>query len=142
MAVKRKTPIEDMERLAENLFNKFGDKINSKETFSQFYDSYMYGEVSADALKPKVFAKYVRQAAKRAVPLKDVKRLKTKEVVKEFRPTDGKVKVVKQEFKTVGRIRGKIVFARVSKFKIKGKPITRFIDRKGRFVSVKKKLKE
>ena len=138
MAKKRVTLEEDMDRLAENLFNKFGDKITDRSSFSQLYDAYMEGEDTADELKPKAFKAYVKFLARGKKRLTEVRKLKTKEVVTETFIKDKQFRREVYEFKVVGKVKGRIVFSRPSSFKIKGKVVTRFIDRKGRFVSVKK----
>lgn len=132
----------DADRLAKNLRAKFGDRITDRNSFSFFYDKYTEDIKIKDELKPRVFTEYVKDSVKKKLPLKEVKKLKTKEVVETFKPTDGRTKIVKKEFKTVGRIKGKVVFTRKEFVVVKKTRVVRFRDRKGRFASIRRLKKK
>jgi len=118
--VKRVTPEEDIDRLAERLRRFSREKID-EENFDEIFDDYM------EALTPEqdtLLRRKVRQKLR-------LERIPKRKVRKARKP--------RQQFPQVGKVKKKIVFARQTQHKLKGKTVTVFRDRKGRFVKVKKK---
>ena len=138
ISTPRTTPEEDIDRLAENLWNTYGENIEDIDSYNKYFDEYM-GELTHKQdtkLRKKVFEN-VRERHKSVVP----ERLERKV----GRPTKGteilEDKRVKPKFVHLRYVKNKVVYAREDKltYIIKEKEITRIIyrDRFGRFTSSK-----
>lgn len=155
MAKKRETPQEEFDRLADNLWNKYGEKIEDIDTYNEYFDKYLDIETTPltsnqdGELRKEVF-KSVRVKHESVVKehlgeivddkikpkdkrtIRDVEHLEDKRKKAEFT----EVGIVNIQNPKVGEYKGeKVVYAREVTFEIKGKKITRLRDRLGRFVS-------
>lgn len=159
--MKRVTPEQDYERLAERLNHEFGDMIRDRETFDHFYERYMDdGEVPEDHgirdrdSRDAVFDFYT--GAYRIGKKNLFERAGGKDYKRDIRQTASTVVTTEKEYikkgaqrvdlkgydtKNVtkfvyrGRQRGKIRYAR----ELKTKRGIRYIDKKGRYVSIRRK---
>jgi hypothetical protein len=133
MASKRVTPPEEIERLAERIHSEFKDKIDDKETFNQAFEDYLEVTLTPKqktTLRQKTFSEYAKLEP-------DVRR-----VVKKRKKRVVRRKVPVKEFEIIGKQKGRIVFARKITIKVRGKSQTRYIDKRGRYVSIKKSRKK
>lgn len=126
--MKRFTPEEDVDRLSERVWNWAHGNIADKEDFDAVFDDYM-GEMNhkqETKLRSEVWEKL---SGKRRLRQKPKRRHKVRKTEK--RPT--------HKFKSVGKVKRKVVYARRDYVFIKGKKRTIFRDKQGRFVSTKRK---
>ena len=137
-SIKRETPEEDVERLAEKIWNESKGDIADIDSFNEYFDEYM-GDLKGDTgtkLRKKVFTKVMDEhksvVAERLKP-KAGRPPKEAEILEDKR--------VKPKFIYLRYVKHKIVYAKKEKliYKIKKKEITRVIyrDRLGRFTSSK-----
>lgn len=134
-AKKRITPDEDLDRLAERVWRRGRGKIRNKADFIAVYEGYMGGSNvrGRDDVREGTFEKLAKKHPK-------VKReVFTKRERVEAFVSAGR-KPAPSEFDFPGVIKGRRVFARRTKFKKPGGgEQTVFRDKKGRFVSVKRR---
>lgn len=138
ISVPRETPEEDIDRLAENLWNNYGDDIEDIDSFNEYYDKYM-GEMTKKQetkLRKKVFeilTEEHKSVVKEVLKPKKGRPPKETEILEDKR--------VKPKFIYLKYSKDKVVYAREEKliYEIKEKEITRIIyrDRFGRFTSSK-----
>lgn len=163
MVKRRKTPEDDIFRLAERVFRLGG--IIDKETFDLAFDNTigmpMTGgqdtdlrkdvfkvvvsnhpdEVRSSSLlkdaKGKSFEKDRDKTAKRIVTSQDeyVRQGARNVDLDEYDTKRGK-RILKEDFDIAGRIKGKVVFARKTFVTINQKQVPRFRDRLGRFARI------
>lgn len=131
---KRETPEEDVERLAEKIYNEARGKIIDEDNFDEQFNKYM-GTIkgaTGTKLRKKVFENMIETHPLitpkiTPTPKKEVKKLP--------------IERVKPKFQYLRYVKNKIVYARKETliYKIKKKEITRLIyrDRFGRFTSTK-----
>lgn len=160
MTKKRVTPEEDVERLQENLWNTYGDKIIDADTFNEYYDKYLTNDFTTDLttnqdkqLRKEVF-NLITLEHKSVITERGLQRAGKER--KNFPKINGKIvadgdreagiiikKEAKPKFTHLRYIKNKIVYARETEitFKIKDKEYTRIVyrDRLGRFTSGTKK---
>ena len=138
ISIKRETPEEDVERLAEKIYNESRGNIVDIDSFNEQFDEYM-GELKGNTgttLRKKVFTKMIDEhksiVAERLHPKKGRPKKET-EILEDKR--------VKPKFVYLRYSKNKVVYAREEKlvYKIKKKEIKRIIyrDRFGRFTSSK-----
>lgn len=142
MAKRRKTPEEDFERLAERMYNqRFAGQISDRETFEKAWKSYFQG---GESLKNKKLKENVFRILKDKYDVfKGDVSLERKQLREDVKAIKGEKtapsKKIKHEFDFVGTERGRVVYARQIKINFMGKQAVRFIDEKGRYVSVRRK---
>lgn len=131
---KRETPEDDVERLAEKIYNEYGNKIEDIDSFNKYFNKYMGTMKGATGtkLRKKVFENMIETH-----PL----------IIPKITPTSKKevkklpIEKVKPKFQYLRYVKNKIVYARKETliYKIKKKEITRIIYRGklGRFTSSK-----
>ena len=129
---KRKTLEDDFERLAERIWQRGRGKIKNKADFIAVYNSYLRESGAKDniELREKTFNTITkRHKISPAITT-------TKERAKVFVKAGNKPS--KQEFDTLGTIKGRRVYARETRTKRNGKEFRAFRDERGRFVKVKR----
>lgn len=132
----RKTTVEDITRFAENLYD-FSPGMVDLEDYEIAYDEYMEDEttMSKKALFKPGFAYLASKGLVQEEKITEAYKIKRKRkrMPKRLKEKDGYKKFIYS-----GRIKDKIVIARKVKYKIREKAVIRYIDKRGRFVSVKK----
>lgn len=125
---KRITTEDDIRRLSERI-NTFSEgAITDKTSYDRIYNDFMGDDLSAK--QNKMLRNDVFKSLRERFPNRiSEQRLRRETPTKE---------APKRDFSQVGRVKGKVVFGRIAKFRIKGKPVTRFRDKKGHFISIKK----
>lgn len=165
--MKRFTPEDDVDRLAERVWNWSGKNIQSREDFEQAYFDYL-GEDLTDKQMRKLknqtwdrilfkhlgggknlkqdrkktsqtIARNVQEYKKLGAQNSDLSGLDTKNARKISRKQKTRIRQREYNFKSIGRIKGKVVYARRTIIFVKGKKQARFRDRKGRFVSTRRR---
>lgn len=166
MAKKRRTPQDEFDRLADNLWNKYGEKIKDIDSYDEYFDKYLDVETTPlssaqdGKLRKEVFDSMgekhksvvkehlgeiidhkIKPKDKRTI--RDVEHLEDKRVKPKFTIT-AIINIKKPNEKRGEYIGEKIVFVRENTFKIKkgkrkGEEVTKLIDRFGRFA---KRIKE
>lgn len=169
MARRRLTPDEDVERLSERIWHDAQGRIRDMDSFDDAFDEYMlegipkltpkqdtqlrsrafgfirenHPEVSKLRLfrkaKGKDFARDKRKRAKTIVTTEReyIKRTAPRVDLKDY---DMPRVSRRKQFNVVGRVRGKVVYARRTFVFVEGKKRLRYRDMRGRFVSVKRKV--
>jgi len=164
---KRTTTTDEIERMTERLHNFHRKTIKDRNSFGVAYSkltetSTVGLSAKQKAFRDQVFANYKKRHPEGLIKQKDLKtfekaggkdfvrdRQQTRNVVgtrKEFvekgaQESDLKgvdTKPIKDKFSQIARVKGRIVYSRKTTVKIKGTPVTRFRDKRGRFVSVKR----
>ena len=159
MAGRRITPQDEFDRLADNLWNKYGNKIRDIDSYDEYFDKYLDVETTPlssnqdKKLRKEVFDSMhekhksvveehlgeiidhkIKPKDKRTI--RDVEHLEDKRVTPKFTITA----IINIKHPKAGETKGdKIVYVRENTFEIKGKKVTRLIDRFGRFA---KRIKE
>lgn len=133
---------EDFRRVAEAMNGLYPkDEIFDKKSFTTAYKDYF-----EDA------SEWRKSADWRDAVFKDYQEIRGVELFEEIAPqvpqrkiraevtkmAIEKRKAEKHEFKYVGRRKGKVVYAYKSSIKVKGKSVSVYRDRQGKFVRVKK----
>lgn len=161
MAQKRNTPQDEFDRLADNLWNKYGDKIRDIDSYDEHFDKFLDIETKPlsskqdKKLRKEVFDSMqgkhqsvvkehlgeiidhkIKSKDKRTI--RDVEHLEDKRRKPEFTIT-AIINIKKPNEKRGEHIGEKVVFSREITFQMKGKKVTRLIDRFGRFA---KRIKE
>ena len=154
ISIPRKTPEDDMERLAENLWNEYGDKIEDVDSFNLYYDKYLTNDYTTDltkaqdtTLRKKVFDA-IKEKHKSVLRERVIRRGKPRE---KFPKVNGKTMIdgdrearilkisKKPKYIYLRYVKNKVVYARkeILKFTIKGKKYRKIIyrERYGRFTS-------
>ena len=134
----RVTPEDDVERLAERIWNEYGNEIEDIDSFNKYFNKYMgtMNEKQESKLRKSVFKK-VSEEHKSVVE----ERLHPKagRTPKEAGILEDKRK--KREYTHLRYVKNKVVYAseETLTYKLKTKKITRIIyrDRFGRFTSIK-----
>lgn len=119
----------EIERLAERLYNFYGDEITDKESFDNAFDNYI-SELTLEQdkkLRDNVYDIYKRRY------LKVVKKPRRKITIKPK---------IKRELIVLGKVKKAIVYAEPTIVVIKGHETRKFRDRYGRFVKVKQEVKD
>jgi len=137
MAKKRVTPEDDFTRLAEKIWTMGRSNITNRTDFNSVYDSFMSDVGHSDKMKDKVFEK-IQQKHK---TVKDVRgRNKARsQVFKQFgeQPVRSKKQGIKFNTLALQGKHGKVVWARKTRVKIRGKERVVLRDSKGQFVKAK-----
>jgi len=141
MARKRLTKEDDVRRLAERITNEYPD-IETKEDFDRAFDLYMDG-VALNYRQDKILReKTFIESSLILSNLSDDVVISSKDA-KGKKPRRDEQGVVRlnipnaEAFRYVGFVKARLVFCRKIKFIIKGNEVTRYIDRRGRFVSTR-----
>lgn len=165
--MKRVYPLEELDRLSERIWADAQGNIIDRDSFDDAFEDYIgegakVTEKQLTLLRPKVFKRIVanhpeisRGRLFRKAKGKDFARDKAKkarvvvtdkkEYVKRTAPRvdlkdyDMPVKRRKPQFNVLGRVGGRVVYARRTFVIVSGKRRLRYRDSKGRFVSVKRK---
>ena len=170
--IKRSTPQDEYERMAENLYTRYGDVITDRTSFDKAYETYFSPNdvvIDDDKLREKVFNIVAKnRGVSREEKLDDVRaqfqvargenyEYDKQRLAKTVYPNTrkGRVQYVKKgakrsdlkgvdtpkkpkkktrTYSSLGKVKGKSVYAYESTFKRKGKVIMRLRDDKGRFV--------
>ena len=131
MSQKRKTPEDDIDRLAERIWQRGRGKIHNKADFLAVYSSYLKDNQARDNIELSEGAfKSIQRSHKNVSSSVKTKRERMEVFVRAGEKPSPK------EFSVVGKSKGRTVFARRTKYLSKGKEITIFRDKKGRFVRV------
>lgn len=154
MAIKRTTPPDDSDRLAENLYN-YDRNIIDRPTFDDAYDRYLEDSPEAinnQELREQTFQSLTENYStinnenlhKKAggKNLKQDQRKNAKTIVKTRGQyiKQGATKVDLQNYDTIAKRKNAIIFARETKITRKnGKSHIRLRDAKGRFVTRREK---
>lgn len=140
-ALKRATPEDDVDRLAERIWERGRDKIQSLDDYNGVFASYLTQNGQDLSFKQKrtlrlgvldSLKKNQKGFAKKLKQEKEVQTKKEKEARRELifeagrTPTPG-------EFKHVGRIKNKTVFVRRTSMTVKDKLRVVYRDERGRF---------
>lgn len=137
-----KSPKQFKENIWKKYLKTYGRDTNSKRIYNEQQSLFRVARgkvLPRDQLKTsktvypdteKGRADYVDATAQRS----DLKGLDTKLTKKQERI----ISLSKRKFDYIGRVKGKSVKARMVYIKVKGKKQRRYIDRKGRYVRVKK----
>ncbi len=162
MARKRETLEDDFTRLAENLKRNYGRQIRDKASFDNVYEEYLFGKkikfnypfkekvwdafvlqnpsIGRDSLHRRAGGKnFLMDRKKRAsiivnTPEEYIRRGADKVDLKNYDlPTN---RIRRHDFNKIGKIKNKIVYGRKDTFKKGSKVITRYRDRKGRFIKI------
>lgn len=138
ISVPRETLEDDIDRLAEKVWNNYGEHIVDIDSFNRYFDEYM-GEMTDNQgtkLRKKVF---VRMREEHKSVVSEVLKRKVGKPPKETETLEDKR--VKPKFVYLRYSKNKVVYARKQTltYKIKQKEIIRVIyrDRFGRFTSDK-----
>lgn len=129
MVKRRKTPETDVERLAERIYNFYGDTITDKDSFDNAFDEYISELTQGQDKKLR----------------KDVYKEYKKNYIKVRERPRRKIKVkpkIKRELTVLGKVKRTIVYAEPTSVVIKGREVRKFRDRYGRFVKVKQEVKD
>lgn len=158
----RRTGMEDYDRIAENMLKNYGDRIRNQKDYEYFFEEYMNGEDinSIESLKYKSWryyeeragdslrAKRNKQEQERYRREQQQKKRITRRARKRQIPSTTTTIIRKKEepkrkytFTGFGRVKGRIVEVRPIHIKIRGKKTVRWIDKKGRYASIKQKKK-
>jgi len=133
----------DIERLSDNLNNRFGKAGNFEELIDNLKDylkedgDEFRKEILNDKKKRKLLMDLTLDKRRQEYRDKDLRSLMRNVDI----PKSGEVnidKINKRKLEILGTVKGKRVKASKELIKIKGKNVVRFRDRKGRFVKVKK----
>lgn len=143
MVLRRKTPEDDIDRLAERIWQRGRGRIRNKADFLSVYSAYLYDNQARDNrdLRDAVFGRLRKKHPKVSTVV-----VTRRDRVEAFR--EAGMRPAASEFSFVGKVRGKTVYARRGKvrraYKVKGEPyrvvFREFVvyrDKKGRFVKVK-----
>lgn len=125
---KRITESDEYERVAERVHTQHSRRVKDRDSFNAaFYSVLGSSELSGDQeeFRDKVFNSYRRRYDIQS----DVQRRKT--VAKIYSREE------KQKYDTLGSVKGRITYSRKVSVVIKGNRITKYRDKKGRFVAVK-----
>ena len=114
--------------MADNLYNNYGSTIKDRTTFDKAFDSYFQSEITnfdrpVSQIKNKVFRELRR----------DHPEINSGRIYQP-KATATAPRVKPKRFKYTGKIKNKVVFAR----KIRTSRGFRYIDQRGRYVSLKK----
>ena len=133
----------DIERLSDNLNNRFGKAGTFEELIDNLKDylkedgDEFRKEILNDKKKRKLLMDLTLDKRRQEYRDKDLRSLMRNVDI----PKSGQVninKINKRKLEILGTVKGKRVKASKELIKIKGKNVVRFRDRKGRFVKVKK----
>lgn len=150
---KRMTDSEEVERVSERLYTGYRRKINSKDSFNSALSDMLM--VSGKNLTSKqkqfrddVFSHFSENHPNIILTHSEIKAFKQAGGVSISRDRERTSKVIAKdrkeytkeiEFPFPSKSKGRIVYSRRSTFKRKGKLVSVFRDRKGKFSSVKAK---
>jgi len=132
MVKKRKTLEEDIDRLAERVWQRGREKITNRTDFNAVYDSYMTGVPHADKMKEKVFSKL---QARHKISDSQGRNKARRQVFKQLGVQPPRTKKEGPSYSFLARTkRNKTVWARKTKITVRGKErvVLRSVD--GRFV--------
>jgi hypothetical protein len=162
MPVQRITLQDDVERLADTIQSQFPG-IQTEQDFNRAFQMYLEETLTNGQdsdLRPKVLTEFKKRrpiietetfkeargrdfnrdrkkTAKRVTTsVKEYKRVGAQNI--DLKGYDTKPRRKRGVFDVMGRVKGKVVFARIDFVKIKSKKVTKYRDKKGRFVSVKR----
>lgn len=121
---KRKTPEKDFKRFSENLLLKHPE-IEDKESYNLAFKKYMAGASYSKQLKDRAWEHISRRRPTKITPEQARRFPKAAKLMRQQRPGD---------FKYIGKVKGKTVYAR----KITIRTGYRYIDKRGRYTSVKR----
>ena len=132
----RRTTDQDYIRLAENIKNQYGRRISDRDSFDFAYNKYLAGEKIAQqpGFRDKVFRGY-RQVSPKTSPRRERPEMRQATKLQE------KSEALKagEGYIHTGQVKGKIVKARKDSVKVKGKTQVRYRNRKGQFVSIRRR---
>jgi len=146
---QRKTLSEDIDRLSENVYRNFRTTIQDRDSFNLAFNEYLTKEEMGEGLshaqdtelRNKVWNRLSGKHDIVGTPQPTRKEFKTTitQKTKAVKPTKARPQY---KFVRLGRAKGKTLYARPTRVKIRNKYYKRFVDRRGRFVSVKPPKKE
>lgn len=164
MVIRRKTPEDDPERLAERVYRFSKGKIIDRATFNLWWREYMGDDTTGNQrnLKENTFKAlarkkgFTKQNIFKQAGGKNLRqdqrtraRIVTRDPKKYIKMGAQKADLYgldtpnagprKTRFTLIGRSRKKVVYARKTYVQIKGVKVVRHRDKRGRFVSIKKK---
>lgn len=133
---KRITPPDEIERVRERIFTSHRRKIADRATFDMAFAKTMMMSDLTD--KQRKFRDDVFNSYKKEYGIATQRELtELRKDRKEFERDI--LRASKGEFSIPAREKGRIVYARKDSVRIRGKPVVRYRDKKGRFVSIKRK---
>ena len=136
---------DDYTRNAENIYRRHGDKIMNRQDFDEAYDKYFKDErhiKNNKEWRDSVYSEYTSKTTKIGIPQNYRRAVRSEDQVRRIEGrtiekktvSKGKRKVT-YSYNIVGFQKGRLVHAR----KINTKRGKRYIDSRGRFVSLKTK---
>lgn len=128
------TPPQDYDRLVENLYRNYGKVIKDQETFNKAYNEYLSGLSPDHPLRQSGAKKTISALYRQKYPF----RITEKEYRAGIRQREKRIRR-EGEFIFTGLISDKVVVARADAYRYKEKTRTVYRDRKGRFVSLRRK---